>query len=86
MQDGVDLVTKQQAPDDIMVAGIALDEFRLSRNGPSEPRRQIVENENVLAGVEQLEHHMAADIAGPAGDQNAHRTPSASGCNSPPVI
>ena len=55
-----------------MVADIAFDELGLIRHRPAEAGRQIVENDDVLAGVEQLEHHMAADEAGPARDQNTH--------------
>ncbi len=51
-----------------MVADIAFDELRLVRHRPAEPGREIVENDNVLAGVEQLEHHVAADEARPTRD------------------
>ena len=35
-------------------------------------RREIVEDNDAFTGIEQLVHHMAADIAGPAGDQDCH--------------
>jgi hypothetical protein len=68
----------------IVVADIALDELRRIRHCPTEPGCQIVEHENVFAGVEQLERHMAADKAGAACDQDAHgTTPRAwTSCNS----
>ena len=38
----------------------------------SEAGRQIVEHDHALAGVDQRVHHVAADIAGAAGDQDRH--------------
>ncbi len=72
MNDGVDGIAQEQPAHEVMVADIALDELRRVRHRPAEPGRQIVENDNVLAGVEQLEHHMAADEASSTRDQNAH--------------
>jgi hypothetical protein len=61
-----------------MVADIALDELGLVGNRPAETRREVVDNEDVLACIEQVEHHVAADEARPARDQNAHEQPSPS--------
>ncbi len=72
MDDGVDAMASTAAGDQRLVADVALDETRPVRHRPAEPGRQIVEHHDLLAGVEQLEHHVAADIAGAAGDQNAH--------------
>jgi len=72
MDDGVDRIAAEQPAHEGMIADIALDEFRLGRYRPAESGRQIVENEHVLAGIEQLEHHMAADEAGPARDEHTH--------------
>jgi hypothetical protein len=44
-----------------------------SGHGPVVPGRQIVENENVLAGAEKLKRHVASDKAHPTRDQNAHQ-------------
>ena len=49
---------------------IALDEPRLGRDRPVEAGRQIVEHDDVLAGIDELPDHVAADIAGAAGDQD----------------
>ena len=73
MDDGVDGIAQQEPAHKVMVADIALDELRLVGHGPAEPGRQIVENENVLAGVEKLKRHVAADKARPTRDQNAHQ-------------
>ena len=57
---------------EILVADIADDQRRLRRHRPAEAGRQIVEDDDALAGVDEFENHMAADIAGAAGDQDAH--------------
>ena len=74
MDDGVDGIARQQPAHEVMVADIAFDELGFVRHRPAEPGRQIVENDDVLAGIEQLEHHMAADEASPTRDQNTHGT------------
>jgi hypothetical protein len=73
MDDGVDGIAQQEPAHKIMVADIALDEPRLVGHGPAVPGRQIVENENVLAGAEKLKRHVASDKAHPTRDQNAHQ-------------
>ena len=74
MGDGVDRVLLDQARHQVRVAGIADDELRSFGDAPGEAGREIVENDDGLAGVEQAESHVAADIAGAAGHQNAHTT------------
>ena len=49
------------------------------RHRPAEPGREIVEDDDIFASIEQLEHHMAADIAGAACDQNTHDNLTTSG-------
>ena len=65
-------MAQQETPHEVMISDIALDELRLGRYRPAKPRRQIVDNENVLAGIEQLEHHMAADEASATRDEHTH--------------
>ena len=60
------------AQDQILIADVADDERGTRRDRPAEAGRQVVEDDDLLAGVEQLEHHVAADVAGSAGDQDAH--------------
>ena len=43
---------------------------------PGETRGEVVENNDRLAGVQQLQRHVAADISGSAGHKNAHRVKS----------
>ena len=39
---------------------------------PIESGREIVENDNTLATLHQLQHHVPADEAGAAGHQDTH--------------
>ena len=82
MNHRIDLVLEQQAAHQIVVANVAFDEFGLGGDRPAKPGRQIVENEDVLPGIEEFQHHMAADIAGAARDQYAHKRPHLRRCNS----
>jgi hypothetical protein len=72
MDNGIDLVAQEHAADEVVVAHVALDELRFRRHRPAEAGRKIVDDEDVLSGVEQLEHHMAADEAGPTRDEHTH--------------
>ena len=38
----------------------------------SKAGREIVEHHHALAGIDERMHHVAADIAGAAGDQDRH--------------
>ncbi len=75
MGDRVDRMLLDQARDQRRVAGVADDELRPFRDTPGESGREIVENDDGLAGVEEAKRHMATDIAGAAGNQNAHPQP-----------
>ena len=72
MGDRVDRMLLDQARDQLRVAGVADDELGSFGDAPGEAGREIVENDDGLAGVEKAESHVAADIAGAAGHQNAH--------------
>ena len=73
MDDRVDLVLPDQPLEQWLVADVAVDQHRLRGNRPGEAGREIVENDDPLAGIDQVPHHMAADIAAAASDQYAHR-------------
>src|SRR6202044_3146733 len=72
MGDRVDRMLLDQAPDQLRVARVAGDELGPFGDAPGEARGKIVENDDGLAGIEEAERHMATDIAGAAGHQNAH--------------
>ena len=58
--------------DQRLVAGLADDERHALGDRPVEAGRQIVEHDHALAGIGELVDHVAADIAGAAGDQDCH--------------
>ena len=72
MDDGVDAVLAHDRAHEILIPHVADDERRLSRHRPPEPRRQVVEDDDLLAGLDELENHVAADVAGPARNQDSH--------------
>src|SRR6185503_7872071 len=53
----------------IGIAGIPDDEVAVEDRLP-EPRRQIVENDDLLAGLTELPHDVRADVAGAPSYQN----------------
>ncbi len=55
-----------------LIAGISVDEQGPGRDRPGKTGRQIVERNDALAGIDERIHHMAADIARAACDQNRH--------------
>ena len=55
-----------------LIAAVADDERHARRHRPVEAGRQIVEHHHALAGIDQRVNHVAADIAGAAGDQDRH--------------
>ena len=57
---------------EIVVGNIPLDEYRPAIDRPAEPRGQIIYDDDLLAGIQKLQHHVAADIAGAARDKHAH--------------
>ena len=73
MGDRVDFVLVDQPRRPVGVAEIADHQLGAVGHRPGEPGRQIVEDDDVLARVQEAERHMAADVAGAAGHQNAHR-------------
>jgi hypothetical protein len=89
MDDRIDGMFANDLRYQFAVADIADDERRFRRNRPVETARKPVENDDLLAVVEQFPDHVAADISGSAGHQYAHaETPVAafhrsSCCNDP---
>jgi hypothetical protein len=63
MRDRLDAVLADDAADEVLVAHVADDELRLGRQGPVESGRQVVEDDDLLAGVEESQNHVAADVS-----------------------
>ena len=72
MYDRLDAATLDEAPDQGLIADIAFDELGLSRHRPGQAGREVVEHDRLLAGIEQLERHVATDVPSSARHKNAH--------------
>ena len=72
MDDRLDAVLLDELGDQRLVAGIADDQRHALGDRPVEAGGQVVEHDDRLAGLDQRMDHVAADIAGAAGDQNRH--------------
>ena len=55
-----------------LIAGLADDERNRLGHGPVEAGRKIVQHDDGFAGIDERMNHVAADIAGAAGDQDRH--------------
>ena len=72
MDHRIDAMFTDEPGNEGLIAGFSDDERHALRDGPRVPRRKIVEDNDAFTRIEQLVHHVAADIAGPAGDQDCH--------------
>src|ERR1700730_10048533 len=72
MRNGVDFIPAENVVHERRVADIADNEFRRVLDCHAVPCRKIIENDNVFAGIEEGQHHMAADITCPASYKNRH--------------
>lgn len=72
MDNGVDAMLADQLTDEILVGDVAPDQRGLGRHRPVKTCRQPVEHDDLLARIEQLPDHVAADVAGTARYQYRH--------------
>ena len=72
VNDCLDPMLTDQAGDQRLIASVADDKRGLFGHGPAKAGRQIVENDNALAGIDKLQNHVTADVAGTAGNQDRH--------------
>ena len=72
MDDRLDVMLADELRHQRLVAGLADDERHAFGDRPAMAGGQIVEHDDAFAGIGQFQHHLAADIAGAAGDQNRH--------------
>jgi len=70
MDNGVDPMRGDERAHARLIPGIAYDERRTWRHRPIEPGGQIIEHHG--SGVEEGKNHVAADVAGAAGNQDCH--------------
>ena len=69
VNDCLDTMLTDQAGDQRLITSVADDKRGLLGYGPAKAGRQIVENDNALAGIDKLQNHVTADVAGTAGNQ-----------------
>src|SRR5262249_24076976 len=72
MDNGVDPMRGDERAYARLVSGIAGDERRARRHRPVEARGQIIEHHDLVSGLEEGVNHVAADVAGAAGNQDRH--------------
>ncbi|GJE53463.1 hypothetical protein GOFOIKOB_6542 [Methylobacterium tardum] len=67
MSQRIDPVLQDRLCDERLVRHVADHKLDAFRDGPVEARRQIVQDDDLLmAGIEQRQNHVAADVAGAA--------------------
>ncbi len=69
MHDRVDVEALEQRLQAGRIPGIPDDELAM-QDRAAKARREVVEHDDVLAGLAELAHDVAADITGAAGDEN----------------
>ena len=72
VNDGRDRIVVQKPPDHDLVADMALMEVGAIRHKPAHSGGEVVEHDDIEIALERGVNHVAADIAGSAGDQNGH--------------
>ena len=68
MDNGVDSVRCDERAHARLVSGIADDERRARRHRPVEARGQIIEHDDLVSDLEEGVNHVAANVAGAAGN------------------
>jgi hypothetical protein len=70
MNDRVDLSPVQHPVEQGLIADVSFHHVRFWRQHPPCARRQIVDHHDLFAAFEQIEHHVAADVASAACNQD----------------
>ena len=70
MNDRLDRVFVHDPADEVGVADIALEERHLGRHDRTRAGGEVVDHQRPLAGAEQGQRHVAADVAGAAGHED----------------
>ncbi len=76
MDDRIDAVLGEKLGHEVLVAEIADDQRHVVRHGGTEAGRQVVEHDHLLAGCDEFENGVAADITGAARDEDGHLPPA----------
>ena len=78
MCHGVDVLGRHDALDQVLVAEVSDHEPNRVGHGRAEAGREVVDHDDLFAGIEQSQHHVAADVAGAPRDQDGHPATSRS--------
>ena len=70
MHDRLHVMPFERLADQRIVIDRSFDEIGAGIDRPAKAGREIVEHHHRIAGIEQREHGVAADIAGAAGHEN----------------
>src|SRR5579885_2292500 len=79
VHDRIDAVLAQHLEHRLPVAHLAYDEGRIE-HGLAEASRQVIQHDHALSAPAKLEHHVAADVAGAAGHEDAGLFHAQCGC------
>ena len=80
MDDRLDIILGENLVEHSRVADIALIELRLGMDGPTMPRLEVIDDDDILSLGHELMHSMGTDIAGTAANKNRHIDLSLSIC------
>ncbi len=69
MYDRIDGVVGDKAAHERLVGNIALAEDDVIRHNPAEASAQVIQDDDFLTGITEVLDHVAADVAGAAGDE-----------------
>ena len=72
MNDGIHFMHVDDGLDEVCVAYVSNNEFCSGRNRPMKPCREVIDDNDVLARINQFKNHVAADVARTTCHQNAH--------------
>jgi hypothetical protein len=76
MHHRIEAVFGHEPVQQFFIADVAFHQPRLGRDRPPVPGREIIQDDDVFAGIRECQNHMAADIACAARDQDTHARPS----------
>ena len=72
MDDAVDAMRGDDIGDQALVGGIADEQRDTFRDEGRKTGREIVNDDDAFAGIDQRVNRMASNIAGTAGDEHGH--------------
>ena len=76
MDDALDVMRRDHALDQVLVAGIADEHRHAFGHEGGKSGRQIVDDDHALTGFRQRVNRVTSDVAGAAGDKHSHAHPS----------